>query len=105
MDRPFSSKQLFDTQEQKAELESRNGFLQFDEVIRMVREAQGQLALTPDTLLRLQELAIQGIYVCAGTFRNGDVYIQGSTHQPPPYRDVRNHVQEMCDYVNDGKEQ
>lgn len=100
-DRPFSSKILFDTPEQKAELESRNGLLQFDEVLKLIREATGKVALTPAILLRLQEVAIQDLYVCAGTFRQGEVYIRNSPHTPPTYREVPTYVQEMCDYVND----
>jgi hypothetical protein len=70
--------QLFETPEQKADLESRNGLLQFDEVKRLVSQSLEVFQLTPEILCRLQYLAIHDIYTCAGKFRTGPVYLHRS---------------------------
>ena len=62
------SHQLFADPEQKAALEARNGILQFDEVLRLIDEHKGKLALRPSMLQKLQRLAIKDIYTCAGNF-------------------------------------
>ena len=95
-----SSHELFTSLEQKAELEARNGLLQFDEVLRLVDESKQGFRLRPSTLQRLQRLAIKDIYTCAGNFRTGPVYISGTSHQPPDAAAIAEHVEEMCDYVN-----
>lgn len=84
------SPELFSDKDQKAELEARNGLLQFDEVIRLVGEVEGgkPFKLRPSTIQSLQRIAIQDIYVCAGTYRTKAVFIHGTDHQPPPAADV-----------------
>lgn len=99
--------QLFDTPEQKAVLEARNGLLQFEAVEKLIKDSASGFELTPDLLRELQRLAIQDIYDCAGNFRTGNVYIQrngvidNTRHQPPPANDVIPRVNEMCKYVNE----
>lgn len=102
---PREPHQLFDTPQQKAALEARNGLLQFDAVKRLIRESQAGFALTPDILRKLHRLAIQDIYHCAGNFRTGAVYLNRAVpdptlHQPPPAEQVVGLVDEMCRYVN-----
>ncbi len=102
---PREPHQLFDTPEQKADLEARNGLLQFDEVKKLVAESVGGFKLTPELLLRLQYLAIRDIYTCAGKFRTGAVYLLRSDpdpnlHQPPPWKQVVPLVDQMCEYIN-----
>ncbi len=97
--------QLYDTAEQKADLEARNGLLQFDEVKKLVAASRSEFKLTPEVLLQLQYLAIHDIYSCAGKFRTGPVYLLRSDpdptlHQPGPWEEVPGHVEEMCKYVN-----
>src|SRR5436305_15288644 len=81
--------QLFDTSEQKAVLEARNGLLQFEAVERIIKSSSAGFALTPDLLRELHRLAIHDIYTCAGNFRTGDVFlmrngvIDNTKHQPP----------------------
>lgn len=99
-----ASHQIYTTPEEKAQLEARNGLLQFDEVVRLVDEAQNGFKLRPSTIQRLQRLAIQDIYTCAGNYRTGPVYIEGTTHQPPAASDVAEHVEAMCEYVNENPE-
>ena len=85
-------------------MEARNGLLQFDEVIRLVNEAQNGFRLKPSTIQRLQRLAIQDIYTCAGNYRTGPVCIMGTTHQPPAASEVAEYVEAMCEYVNENQE-
>ncbi len=96
-----ASHQLYTNPEEKAALEARNGLLQFDEVLRLVDQSGAGFKLRPSTLQRLQRLAIQDIYTCAGNYRTGPVYIAGTTHQPPPAAEIAEQVEGMCDYVND----
>lgn len=96
-----ASHQLYASPDEKAQLEARNGLLQFDEVLRLVDEAASGFKLRPSTLQRLQRLAIQDIYTCAGNYRTGPVCIEGTTHKPPPAADVAERVEEMCEYVNE----
>jgi fido (protein-threonine AMPylation protein) len=102
---PREPHQLFDSTEQKAVLESRNGLLQFDALKRMIAESVSGFTLTPAILLELHRLAIQDIYTCAGKFRTGPVYFQRAIvdptlHQPPPPEQVIPLVDELCSYVN-----
>jgi Fic family protein len=102
---PRNPNQLYDTPEQKADLEARNGLLQFDEVRKLVAASRSGFKLTPDILLRLQYLAIHDIYNCAGKFRTGAVYLARAVpdpnlHQPGPWEQVIALVDEMCNYTN-----
>lgn len=96
-----SSHELYGTQEQKAELEARNGLLQFDEVLRLIDGSKKGFKLRPSTVQKLQRLAIKDIYTCAGNFRTGPVFIEGTTHQPPEAAEIAEQVEEMCEYVNE----
>lgn len=95
-----ASHQLFSNPEEKAALEARNGLLQFDEVLNLIDQSKTGFRLRPSTIQRLQRLAIQDIYTCAGNYRTGPVYIEGTTHQPPAAHEVAERVEEMCEYVN-----
>ena len=95
-----ASHQLFSSSAQKADLEATNGLLQFDEVVRLVVESRSGFQLRPSTISKLQRLAIKDIYTCAGNFRTTPVFIEGTTHEPPEASDVAEHVEELCDYVN-----
>lgn len=95
--------ELYTDAAEKAALEARNGLLQYDEVIRLAQEAIKSGApyrLRPSTCQLLQRKAIHQIYTCAGNYRTGPVYINGTNHQPPSPEDVAQLVEEMCDYVN-----
>jgi fido (protein-threonine AMPylation protein) len=102
---PRNPNQLYDTPEQKADLEARNGLLQFDEVRTLVAASRSEFKLTPEILQRLQYQAIHDIYTCAGRFRTGPVYLLRSVqnanqHQPGPWEKVAGLVDEVCGYVN-----
>ena len=97
--------QLFETPQQKAELEARNGLLQFDEVLRLVDSAaKDPFRLRPSTIQSLHRIAIQDIYVCAGNYRTSPVKIENTTHQPPPWADISRLVEDLCEYVNNNWE-
>jgi Fic family protein len=89
--------ELFDSIDQKIELEARNVVLQFDEVLRLVEESRSIFDLTPDLIRRLHRVAVQGIYVCAGEFRKWPVTIKNSHHKPHEARFVTDLVKEMCE--------
>jgi Fic family protein len=97
---------LYKTADEKAVLEARNGLLQFDEVKKLITQSREGFKLTPDVLLNLQYLAIRDIYTCAGSFRDGPVYLHRAgindpdLHQPGAWEDVPGHVERMCDYIN-----
>jgi Fic family protein len=103
---PRPAYQLYETLEQKADLESRNGLLQFDAVKQMVTELIPGFELKPRILARLHYLAIRDIYGCAGSFRMGPVFlnragvVDETLHQPPAWEQVTPLVEEMCSYVN-----
>ncbi|HXJ12375.1 MAG TPA: Fic family protein [Candidatus Limnocylindrales bacterium] len=87
--------------DEKLRLESRNGIIQVESVLYQAANWNRATRLTPDVVRKLQELAVNQIYRCAGYFRDGDVRIDGVKHQPPPPNDVPGFVQQMCDYVHD----
>lgn len=94
---------LFGDSEQKAQLEARNGLLQFDEVVRLVSEIESgsNFLLRPSTIQSLHRIAIQDIYSCAGSYRSEPIEIKGTDHKPPEWESVARHIEETCDYVND----
>jgi Fic family protein len=98
--------ELFDSREQKADLEARNGLLQFAAIEEMVISSKDGFELKPSTLREFHRLAIQDIFVCAGSFRTENVYlsrngvVNNERHQPPPWPQVMPLVDEMCSYVN-----
>jgi Fic family protein len=91
---------LYRTGEEKRQLETRNGAIQFLAVLNYIDEWGPESRLTPAILRELQHLAVNQIYTCAGSFRDGPVVIQGVQHQPPNHVDVPSLVDEMCLYVN-----
>jgi Fic family protein len=92
---------IYKTSAEKKQQEIRNGAIQFLAVLHYIEEwKDGETKLTPALLLELQRLAINQIYTCAGTFRDGPVYLEGATYQPPPYVEVPGLVDGMCEYVN-----
>ena len=56
--------------------------------------------LEPSHILQLHKIALDGVDLFAGTFRNGPVRIGASKHVPPDAFLVSTLVGEMCDYVN-----
>jgi Fic family protein len=98
--------ELFDTRQQKADLEARNGLLQFEAIEELVDASKNGFTFTLGLLRELQRLAIQDIFICAGNFRNGPVFLMRqppdpNKHQPPPAEQVIPLVNDMCEHIND----
>jgi hypothetical protein len=92
---------LYRDREDKLEREVRNATLQFLAVLYYAENWKTEVVkLTPEILKKLQFLAINQIYTCAGTFRDGEVTL-GVRHQPPEHTEVPGLVEEMCAYVNE----
>jgi Fic family protein len=91
---------LYRTAQEKRELESRNGAIQFLAVLHWIEEWKPGDCLTAGLIKELQRLAVNQIYTCAGHFRDGPVEIAGVRHQPPPWELVPALVDEMCEYVS-----
>ena len=91
---------VYQDDEEKLQLESRNAILQIEFVIYTVGNWDGR-KFTPELLLECQRLAVNQIYRCAGHFRDGAVTLLGADHKPPSYDSVPLLVDEMCAYVND----
>ncbi len=98
---PFVPKgPVYRDEEDKVRLESRNGIIQANFVLHKVSEWSPAERVTPELILKLQELAITQIYRCAGYFRDGAVAIGGADHQPPEAGEVQMLVNRMCEYIN-----
>lgn len=92
---------LYRTPEEKKQLEARNGVIQFLYVVSVIDDwVPGQM-LEARLLLELQRLAVNQIYSCAGSFRDGPVWISGAHHQPPDHAEIPRLVDDMCGHVND----
>jgi Fic family protein len=93
------------TPEQVALREAENALRQFDRIVELIRQTTGPAAtrfkLRPSALCELNHLAVDGLVPAAGVFRTGSVTITGSTHEPPPWKEVPRYVDDLCDYVND----
>lgn len=97
---PFVPKgTVYQNDDEKLELESRNGIIQFEYII-YTAENWDDRKFTPELLLETQRLAVNQIYRCAGHYRDDAVTLDGADHRPPPHDQVPVLVDEMCDYVN-----
>ncbi|GJD34407.1 Fic family protein [Methylobacterium aerolatum] len=88
----------------RAEAEALNGLRQYDAGIAAIQDAlerEGPFRLGPSLILSLHREALRGISLYAGNFRPGDVEINGSRHVPPGAHLVPEHVEDLCDYVNE----
>lgn len=88
-----------------AQREAENGIRQFEQALELIRahvkDSERPFKLRPSQILGLHRAALDGIDRLAGTWRNAGVKIGGSKHQPPDASLVPEHVEFMCDYVND----
>lgn len=90
----------------KAKAESRNVLRQYDSGINAVQTAieRGAFKLRPSLVLALHREALAGISMYAGNFRPAGVEIEGSKHEPPGAHLVPEHIEGMCDYINENWE-
>ena len=89
---------LYVTAEQKAELESENAVRQFLLAESLFDEWRGDLRLTGELTCEFHRLAINGIYGCAGEYRDG--FVSVGNYVPPKWQKVPGLVEEMCEYAN-----
>ena len=90
----------------KEELENANAVDQIDYITYLVDELD-VTELRESHIVELQKLAIQGIYRCAGQYRNAlkRVYIQNSAHVVPDAAAIPGLVREALSWINDQRHQ
>lgn len=89
---------------ERAAAEARNGLRQIDAGLGVVQTAQDrnwEFKLRPSLILSLHREALSGISMYAGNYRPGGVEIGGSRHSPPGAHLVPEHIEDMCEYVNE----
>lgn len=93
----------------KAQREVENGVRQFKSALELIRahilSPDAKFRLKQAHILRLHELALDGIHPLAGTYRNSRVFIGKSDHLPPNHFEVADYVAEMCDYISQNWEE
>lgn len=96
---------LINDPDEVARREAENGLKQFTlalDIIRShVKDSERPFRLRIGPILQLHQLALEGVHILAGTFRNTSVKIHGSRHQPPEPAFVADEMQSLCEYVND----
>jgi Fic family protein len=96
---------LLDDPDEVARREAENGIRQFDLALEMIRsfvkEPERPFRLRSSLILKLHQAALYGIHPLAGTWRNTNVTIHGSKHQPPEAPFVSEEIEHLCDYVNE----
>lgn len=87
---------------QKEELENANAVDQIDYITYLVDDF-GVTELRESHVVELQQLAIGGIYPCAGQYRNAlkRVYIQNSAHVVPEAAAIPGLVREALSWINE----
>lgn len=87
---------------QKEGRENANAVDQIDYITYLVDELE-VTELRESHIVELQKLAIQGIYPCAGQYRNAlkRVYIQNSAHVVPEAAAIPGLVREALSWIND----
>ncbi len=86
---------------EKLRLETRNGVIQAEFMFYTSANWTASQRVDPDLLRKLQELAVNQIYRCAGRFRDGPVFLEGAVHEPPGHSQVESLVEDMCTYIEE----
>lgn len=96
--------ELIQDTDARALAEARNALRQFDVGMVLLdhwlNSKPQTRYLRPSDLLTLNRFALEGVNRFAGTFRNTEVKIIGSSHQPPVSSLVPELVEDFCDYIN-----
>jgi Fic family protein len=96
---------LLTDEDEIAQREAENAIRQFDYVLdlidEVVRGGRRPFRLRVTTILKLHEIALDGLSDRAGAFRRGSVTISGSRHAPPAQHLVSGLVDDLSDYVNE----
>ena len=89
---------------EKARLEARNGLEQLALIEHLVVD-RGCSDLRESHVMELQQLAVEGIYPCAGTYRDArfKVSIEGSPHQLPEAARVPLLVKDAIELINNSE--
>jgi Fic/DOC family len=74
------------------------------EVIDHTISDSGPFRLRPSLIQELNRLSIQRIEADAGRWRDVEIGIGQSRHEPPPWLEVPRYIDEMCEYVNENWE-
>lgn len=103
-----ASPELITDPDKKAEREARNALRQFDTAVLLIDDwllnPKRPFKLRPSLVQQLHRVALDGLSAFAGNWRPAGVEIQGSKHEPVGAHLVAEHVEEMCDYVNENWE-
>jgi Fic family protein len=73
----------------------------------MVDDSRAGFTVTPHTLRDLHRIVIRDLYICAGQFRQQNVYIMRNgqidpdKHQPPDWHQLPELIDGMCKYINE----
>ena len=92
---------IYRSLEEKLRLETRNGVIQAEFIFYSAANWTLGQKINSELLCKLQELAVNQIYRCAGYFRDGPVFLDGAAHQPPDHSEVDGLTKDMCDYINE----
>lgn len=90
--------------EEIARKEASNALKQAHRVKEVILDAlygDRPFKLRTSLFLNLNKCAIDGLSLFSGVFRNTDVHIQESKHQPPGAHLVPELVEELCDYIQE----
>ena len=101
------SSERVDDPTERAKREAANGLRQFDLGFALIEDAIAKGApyrLRPSVILSLHREALQGLDSYAGNWRPAGVKIGGSRHVPPGGHLVPELIEELCDYVNEHRE-
>lgn len=91
----------------RAEVEARNGLKQFDLGLQIIDDAltRGRaFRWRPSTIQALHREALSGISEFAGNWRPAGVGIEGSVHKPVAAHLVSEYIEELCDYLNEHRD-
>lgn len=97
--------ELITDEDERARREVANGIRQFNLALEVVRthvhDESRPFKLRSSLILQLNGVALEGIHLFAGTYRNASVAISGSKHTPVEHFRVAEEVEFLCDYVNE----
>jgi Fic family protein len=99
-----SDVQLIKDPQLLAQREAANGLRQFDAVAEMIEsfsDHERPFKFRPSHLLHLHRIALDGLSLYAGNWRPANIEISGSKHKPVGAHQVPEHIELLCDYVND----
>lgn len=70
-----------------------------DLIVAAIR-SKGPAAITPETICTMHGIAMHGLPVSPGKYRDGPVKIRNARHVPPPHTELVLLVDEMCGQID-----